>query len=157
MVEKPTIPHLFAMDIDNINLKGQGRGTFNDLPRPFLVKSILFTSMRSVLPKLSQASVLLNLYFPHSDLQNEVLWVFVACTLFEKIEENPRSEIARSDIYAGQCMPQNMIGIILSLGNTCIKALMPSISVDLLPIIGNLPIPCLQDAYNYLQCMTNEY
>ena len=49
-------------------------------------------------------------------------------------------------------MPGNMIGIILSLGNTPIKTLMPITFVYLVPLIGNLPIPCLWDAYNYLQC-----
>ena len=49
-------------------------------------------------------------------------------------------------------MPRNMIGIILSLGNMPIKTLMPIKFVYLLPITDNLPIPCLYDAYNYLQC-----
>ena len=34
-----------------------------------------------------------------------------------------------------------------------LQALMPIDSVDFLPTIGNLPIPCLQDAYKDLQCM----
>ena len=50
-------------------------------------------------------------------------------------------------------MPRNMRDIIFSPGNTPIKTLMPITSIDLLPVIGNLPIPCLQDAYNYLQCI----
>ena len=33
-----------------------------------------------------------------------------------------------------------------------LQALMPINSVDFLPTVGNLPIPCLQDAYKDLQC-----
>ena len=33
-----------------------------------------------------------------------------------------------------------------------LQALMPIDSVDFLPTIGNLPLPCLQDAYKDLQC-----
>ena len=42
MVERLTIPHFLAMVINNINPEGQGRGSFKDLPRPILLKSLLF-------------------------------------------------------------------------------------------------------------------
>ena len=42
MVQRPTIRHLKALVVDNKILEGQGRGTFKSLPRPFLLKSLLF-------------------------------------------------------------------------------------------------------------------
>ena len=44
MVQRPTICHFLAMVVDNEILEGQGRGSINDLPRPFLLKSTLFTN-----------------------------------------------------------------------------------------------------------------
>ena len=49
-------------------------------------------------------SVLLKLFCPHSELSNGVFWVSVACVVFEKIEENRRSEIARSVIIVHKCI-----------------------------------------------------
>ena len=45
-------------------------------------------------------------------LSNEVFWVFVACAVFEKIEENRRSEIARSVIHVGKCIYINFFTFI---------------------------------------------
>ena len=44
MVQRPTIRHFLAMVVDNISLEGQGRGSIKDLPRPFFLKSTLFTN-----------------------------------------------------------------------------------------------------------------
>ena len=44
MVQRPTIHQFLAMVVDNINLEGQGRGSFKDLPHPFFLKSTLFTN-----------------------------------------------------------------------------------------------------------------
>ena len=49
-------------------------------------------------------SVLLDLFCPHSELSNDIFWVFVACVVLEKIEENRRSEIARSVIIVHECI-----------------------------------------------------
>ena len=48
--------------------------------------------------------VLLDLFCPHSELSNGVFWVFVVCVVFEKIEENRRSEIAHSVIIVHKCI-----------------------------------------------------
>jgi len=42
MVQRPTIPHFNALDMDNDILGGQGHGSFKGLPRPFILKSSLF-------------------------------------------------------------------------------------------------------------------
>ena len=43
MVQRPTIPHFLVKVMDSKNLEGQGRGSVKDLPRPFFLKSTLFT------------------------------------------------------------------------------------------------------------------
>ena len=42
MEQRPTIPHYLDMVVDSEILEGQGSGSFKDLPRPFLLKSLLF-------------------------------------------------------------------------------------------------------------------
>ena len=44
MLQRPTICHFLAMVVDNIILEGQGHGSIKDLPRPFFLKSTLFTN-----------------------------------------------------------------------------------------------------------------
>ena len=44
MVQRPTIPHYLAKSVDNKILEGQGRDSLKDLPRPFFLKSTLFTN-----------------------------------------------------------------------------------------------------------------
>ena len=44
MVQRPTIRHFLAMVVDNKILEEQGRGSIKDLPRPFFLKSTLFTN-----------------------------------------------------------------------------------------------------------------
>ena len=44
MVQRPIIPHFLAKVMDSKNLEGQGRGSVKDLPRPFFLKSTLFTN-----------------------------------------------------------------------------------------------------------------
>ena len=41
---------------------------------------------------------------PHSEISNGVYWISVVCVVFEKIEENGRSEIACSVIIVHKCM-----------------------------------------------------
>ena len=43
MVQRPKICHFLAKVVDS-KLKGQGRGSDKDLPRPFFLKSTLFTN-----------------------------------------------------------------------------------------------------------------
>ena len=42
-VQRPKIHHFLAMVMDNEILEAQGRGSFMGLPRPFFLKSTLFT------------------------------------------------------------------------------------------------------------------
>ena len=42
MIQRPTIPHFLALVVGNKILEGLGRGSFKDLPRPILLKSLLF-------------------------------------------------------------------------------------------------------------------
>ena len=44
MVQRHTISHLKALIVDKNIPGGQGRGSIMDLPRPFLLKSTLFTN-----------------------------------------------------------------------------------------------------------------
>ena len=44
MVQTPTILHSLAKVEDSKNLEGLGRGSVKDLPRPFFLKSTLFTN-----------------------------------------------------------------------------------------------------------------
>ena len=44
MVERPTIRHFLTKVVDSKNLEGQGHGSVKDLPRPFFLKSTLFTN-----------------------------------------------------------------------------------------------------------------
>ena len=44
MLQRLTICHFLAMVVDNKILEGQGRGSIKDLPRPFFLKSTLFTN-----------------------------------------------------------------------------------------------------------------
>ena len=44
VVQRPTIRHFLAMVVDNKILEEQGRGSIKDLPRPFFLKSTLFTN-----------------------------------------------------------------------------------------------------------------
>jgi len=44
VVQRPTIPHLKALVVDNLNLGGQGLGSLKRLPHPFFLKSTLFTN-----------------------------------------------------------------------------------------------------------------
>ena len=44
MIQRPSIPHLKAMVVDNNILEGQGRGSLKRLPCPFFLKSTLFTN-----------------------------------------------------------------------------------------------------------------
>ena len=43
MVQRPTIRHFLALVVGNKNLEEEGRGGVMDLPRPFFLKSTLFT------------------------------------------------------------------------------------------------------------------
>jgi len=43
MVQRPTICHFLALVVDNKILEGEGCGSIMDLPRPFFLKSTLFT------------------------------------------------------------------------------------------------------------------
>ena len=49
MLQRPTIWHFLAMVVDDKILEGQGRGSIKDLPRPFFLKSTLFTNSDPVL------------------------------------------------------------------------------------------------------------
>ena len=49
MVKRHTIPQFLAKVVDNKILEGQGRGSIKDLPRPFFLKSTLFTNSAPVL------------------------------------------------------------------------------------------------------------
>ena len=44
MVQRPKIGHFLAKVVDSENLEEQGRGSVKDLPRPFFLKSTLFTN-----------------------------------------------------------------------------------------------------------------
>ena len=44
MVQRPKIRHILAMVMDNKILEAQGLGSFMGLPRPFFLKSTLFTN-----------------------------------------------------------------------------------------------------------------
>ena len=44
MVQRPKIRHFLAMIMDNESLEAQGRGSSMGLPRPFFLKSTLFTN-----------------------------------------------------------------------------------------------------------------
>ena len=44
MIQRPTIPGLKALVVDNKILGGQGRGSLERLPRTFFLKSTLFTN-----------------------------------------------------------------------------------------------------------------
>ena len=88
MVERPTIPHFLAMVMDNINLEGQGRGSFKDLPRPFFLKSTLFTNMRPVLSQTKLGLCPYRIKMPTLRALKLGIVVFIPLLLFEKITEN---------------------------------------------------------------------
>ena len=53
MVQRLTIPHFLAKVVDNKIPEGQGRGRVKDLPRPFSLKSTLFTNSAPELFKIA--------------------------------------------------------------------------------------------------------
>ena len=84
---KPTIPHLKTLVVDNIFLGGHGHvhSCLKRLPKPFLLKSTLFTnrghSKHLKMPHPSLSGIL-------SGLSNELSFVFVLSLVLIQFEEN---------------------------------------------------------------------
>ena len=57
MVQRPTIRHLKALVVDNISLGGQGCGSLKGLPRPFFLKSTLFTNSGRGKPQYDETNL----------------------------------------------------------------------------------------------------
>ena len=65
MLQQSTIPHFKGMVVDKNNLEGQGRGSLKDLPRPYFLKSKLFTNSGRgkplIMPRPSPSRILLSI------------------------------------------------------------------------------------------------
>ena len=65
MVQRPTIRHFLAMVVHNKILEEQGRGSIKDFPRPFFLKSTLFTNggrgKPLIMPRPSLSGILISI------------------------------------------------------------------------------------------------
>ena len=68
MIQRPTIPHFKPQIVDNKILGGKGRGSLKRLPRPFFLKSTLFTNSGCGKPLIMPRPSPSEFYWPLSEL-----------------------------------------------------------------------------------------
>ena len=111
MVQRPTIRHFLAMVMDNKILEGQGRGSFKDLPRPILLKSLLFyIQWIWPVPDCAMSLSFQNINVHYQTFQMiycELLYLYQLLRKLKKSKKKRASKIARSVIYVQHCNFQN--------------------------------------------------